>query len=87
MGEPLQAIPGATPPAPTTKAEQAIAAVVIIWVGALLALLPAMVTSSGPTIAACLISFAAAPPVLLVLLGATRVLHRSGDPATARGSS
>jgi hypothetical protein len=46
-----------------------------------------MVTSSGPTIAACLISFAAAPPVLLVLLGATRVLHRSGDPATARGSS
>lgn len=64
---------------------QAMVAVVIVWVGALLALLPAMVTSSGPTIAACLICLAAAPLALILLLGATRVLHRSGGPATARG--
>ncbi len=63
-----------------TRTQQAIAAIVVIWVGALVALVPGMSTSSGPTIAASLIVLAAAPLVLLILLGCTAVMKRLSKP-------
>ncbi len=48
----------------------------LIWVGALLALVPAISTSSGPTIAACLFLLVIAPAVMLVLLFCLAMANR-----------
>ena len=62
------------------QTQQAIAVVVVIWVVALVALVPGMATSSGPTIAASLIVLAAAPFVLVMLLGCAAVMKRRAKP-------
>ncbi len=77
MGQPPQSTQGSETP---TRAQQAMAAVVAIWVGALVALVPGISTSSGPTIAASLIVLATAPVVLLILLGNAAVKKRRAQP-------
>jgi hypothetical protein len=64
------------------------ATLVVIWVLALIALLPGISASSGPTIAASLAVLAAAPVVLLSLLGysaAAASRRRHGADVRPRG--
>lgn len=67
------------------QTQRAITAIVVIWVGALLALVLGISTASGPTIATSLILLATAPLALLILLGCTAAIsHRRKPPKSER---